>query len=203
MTSGPEYISASTADTAGRVHLPPTMPTIRRPSRAPAVPAGVAANAFLLHAGRVFRRPEADYQFTGLNGKGISLFRLGYSASTGVNTSVTVDQSVKSLGTVRLRMGAVPANPKSAFSPTARVDWASDTSVQASTSHRAGQVRWCLLRAAILTAAGPPARVAFPAHRRRRGRMDLSAPAPSTRSATTSASRAKFRTSFLTPIEPL
>lgn len=53
---------------------------------------------------------EADYQGANLSGQGFSAFRLGYSATTGANTNMTVNQSVNSFGTVRLRMGALPIN---------------------------------------------------------------------------------------------
>jgi outer membrane immunogenic protein len=53
---------------------------------------------------------EADYQGANLSGQGASPFRLGYSPTTGANTNMTVNQSVSSFGTVRLRMGAAPIN---------------------------------------------------------------------------------------------
>ncbi len=53
---------------------------------------------------------EADYQGASFSGQGVSAFRLGYSRTTGANTNMTVNQSVNSFGTVRLRMGAVPIN---------------------------------------------------------------------------------------------
>ncbi len=56
---------------------------------------------------------EADYQWADLTGQGVSLFRLGYTSATttSVNTSAIVDQSVKSFGTARLRLGAASASP--------------------------------------------------------------------------------------------
>jgi len=56
---------------------------------------------------------EADYQWADLTGQGVSRFPLGYTSptTTSVNTSATVDQSVKSFGTVRLRLGVASANP--------------------------------------------------------------------------------------------
>ncbi len=56
---------------------------------------------------------EADYQGADLTGQGVKQFRLGYTipSTTSVNTSAAVDQSVKSFGTVRLRLGAASVSP--------------------------------------------------------------------------------------------
>jgi outer membrane immunogenic protein len=50
---------------------------------------------------------EADYQWANLTGEGVSPFTLGNVA----NTNMIADQSIKSFGTARVRMGALLANP--------------------------------------------------------------------------------------------
>jgi len=54
---------------------------------------------------------EADYQWANFSGKGYSLFHLGNVGSTSALTAMNVSQSIKSFGTVRARMGVVPAAP--------------------------------------------------------------------------------------------
>jgi outer membrane immunogenic protein len=50
---------------------------------------------------------EADYQWANLTGQDVSPFHLGNVA----NTNMIADQSIKSFGTARVRMGALLANP--------------------------------------------------------------------------------------------
>jgi len=54
---------------------------------------------------------EADYQWADLSGQGISPFHLGNVGGAGATSAAVIDQSVKSFGTLRLRMGVVPYNP--------------------------------------------------------------------------------------------
>jgi outer membrane immunogenic protein len=54
---------------------------------------------------------EADYQWADLSGLGVSQFHLGNVGGAGATSAAVMDQSVKSFGTVRLRMGVVPINP--------------------------------------------------------------------------------------------
>jgi outer membrane immunogenic protein len=54
---------------------------------------------------------EADYQWAGLSGEGISPFHLGNVGAAGPSSDAVVEQAVKSFGTLRLRMGVVPYNP--------------------------------------------------------------------------------------------
>jgi outer membrane immunogenic protein len=54
---------------------------------------------------------EADYQWANFNGQGYSQFHLGNVGATSALTAMNVNQSVKSFGTVRARMGVVPATP--------------------------------------------------------------------------------------------
>jgi outer membrane immunogenic protein len=57
---------------------------------------------------------EADYQWANLSGQGNSPFRLGFNNPTpasAIATAMNVDQSIKSFGTLRARMGVVPAAP--------------------------------------------------------------------------------------------
>ncbi len=109
---------------------------------------------------------EADYQWADLTGQGVSRFPLGYTSptTTSVNTSATVDQSVKSFGTVRLRLGVASANR---FSFTAPVDCPSDSLMQTSICRPAGRARF-LPEAVTLIAAAPQVRPVFPAQRRSR-----------------------------------
>lgn len=50
---------------------------------------------------------EADYQWSDLNGKGISTFTLGGAG----NTTMIAHETVQSFGTLRLRIGSIIANP--------------------------------------------------------------------------------------------
>jgi outer membrane immunogenic protein len=54
---------------------------------------------------------EADYQWANLTGQGLSTFHLGNVGAASANTSMFANQTVKSFGTVRARVGAVVVNP--------------------------------------------------------------------------------------------
>jgi outer membrane immunogenic protein len=54
---------------------------------------------------------EADYQWANLTGQGTSPFHLGNVGSTATVSNAVVDQAIKSFGTLRLRIGVIPANP--------------------------------------------------------------------------------------------
>jgi outer membrane immunogenic protein len=58
---------------------------------------------------------EADYQWANFSGQGYSPFHLGNVGSTSALTTMNVDQSIKSFGTARARVGIVPAAPVLAY----------------------------------------------------------------------------------------
>jgi outer membrane immunogenic protein len=54
---------------------------------------------------------EADYQWANISGQGYSMFHLGNVGATSALTSMNINQSIKSFGTARARMGVVPTPP--------------------------------------------------------------------------------------------
>src|ERR1700722_17290449 len=54
---------------------------------------------------------EADYQWASLTGQGISTFHLGNVGAASASINMVANQAIKSLGTVRGRVGAVVVNP--------------------------------------------------------------------------------------------
>jgi outer membrane immunogenic protein len=93
---------------------------------------------------------EADYQWADLPGQGVSRFRLGQpTAPTSMNTSATVDQSVRSFGTARLRL---------AWHQQSRLSCSS--SMQTSMCRPAGRAGF-LPEAITLIAAAPQVRPVF------------------------------------------
>jgi outer membrane immunogenic protein len=54
---------------------------------------------------------ETDYQWANLTGRGISPFHLGNVGSTTTISNAVVNPTINSFGTLRLRMGVIPANP--------------------------------------------------------------------------------------------
>jgi outer membrane immunogenic protein len=54
---------------------------------------------------------EADYQWADITATGRTSFHLGNVGATTLSSNMITDQSVKSFGTVRVRLGAIPVNP--------------------------------------------------------------------------------------------
>jgi opacity protein-like surface antigen len=113
---------------------------------------------------------EADYQWAGLSGEGISPFHLGNVGAAGPSSDAIVQQAIKSFGTLRLRMGVVPYNPVVVYATGGLAFGQVNETVSILTSG-----------SAVSPTSVLPAIRASPARRRRRCSGGRSAPAASLR----------------------